>query len=318
MLLGTIAISGLAWLITGGEDLLGKTYQADTLMVSGESFGSGNDKGKTLRLRTFGEDPRFQTVSFTTENGTTVLLTGLPSSSVDGIEAIGTQGTTEKYAALIRQLADQLEKSGEISSSEAAKIRLLADKGFIIGENLGVWERVLAKCQYQSNCLMQEYSKNPALAVAHGNLATGPSSLLQTAPDAPEIQNSQVIKGPAIALYNLYESTYVGGEQIAGPALLGFLEAFGNIDRNRLSNKTQELLNYLSREINKLSILGTDAYRSPIVSKEQTPVLMDNTFIAKAVERADWEMEKPSFLVDSYSTHICHVGQGEAKGQNCQ
>jgi hypothetical protein len=203
MLLGTIAISGLAWLSKGGEDLLGKTYQADTLMGSGESFGSGNDKGKPLRLRTFGEDPRFQKVSFTTENGTTVLLTGLPSSSVDGIEAIGTQGTTEKYAALIRQLADQLEKSGEISSSEAAKIRLLADKGFII-------------------------------------------------------------------------------------------------------------------EINKLSIVGTGAYRSPIVSNEQTPVLMDNTFIAKAVEHADWEIEKPSFLVDSHSTHICHVGQGEAKGQNCQ
>jgi hypothetical protein len=324
LMLGLVAVSGAVWLLNDGESsrIIAKAYQ-------GNLMGQTQAGGQGIQIRSLGIDPTFKSYELITEKGNRILLTNFPMSAIQSIETIGPQGTTEKYAALIRQLADQLLKAGEISESEAEAIRRTSRKGLDLGSLLGDWETAVRECRGEASCLGKKYDNETQLRLIHGNLSSG--DLKQKAEkgnDVLELTVQQKIDPNTIKAYHtLFNKKYVefgDGEQVTmGLALKQFIDTFGEVNIQRLSPNAAELLKYLSGNIYFTSLLSSNAYTN---LRTQSAKMIDSATVGQFIQQQHGDTfrwpEPPSSLIRVDSTNICHLGNGkvaENQGQaNCQ
>jgi hypothetical protein len=313
MMLGLVAVGGLAWVLTPSAQESNRLAS----LFQGDSLQPGQPGGKSIQIRSLGQDPTFQSYQLVTDKGNTILLTNFPVSAIQSVEAIGTQGTTEKYAALIRQMADQLLKSGEITIDEANEIKVLADKGFDIGQKLGKWENLLKQCNHDAQCVKDFYftqtPESVEMQALHSSLSYNTVGGIQS--DGAEASGQAVL--------NLELSKYIssrdksgatqqlldaGAQMTSGAVLLDFWEARVNVAKKGLHPKIQETLDFLGDSINSIGSYSSYFIRT---SANEGKGLIDNASIAKALKAANAVgEEKPSFLVNTHSSHICTVGQG--------
>lgn len=313
ILLGLVAAGGLVWVLNPSE-LESSRFAS---LFQGERLQTGQAGEKSIQIRALGQDPSFQSYQLITEMGNSILLTNFPVSPFQSVEAIGTQGTTEKYAALIRQLADQLLKSGEISIDEANEIKILADRGFDIGQKLGKWESLLKQCNQDAQCLKDFYfTQTPEakeMQAIHSSLSYNTVGGLQA--DGAEASGQATL---SLELSKYISSRDKSGatqllldankQMTSGAVLLDFWEARVNVAKIGLHPKVQETLDFFADSINSIGSYSSYFIRT---SASEGKGLIDNASIAKALKDSNAVGEdKPSFLVNTHSSHICTVGQG--------
>jgi hypothetical protein len=103
-----IVLAVLAFALMQLPSLLQQTFR-------GAVSGQGRDK--TVQVKQFGSDPRRETLRIQLADGSFLELTDYPLALADSLETVGTDGTTEQLANLLKQLAVQLNAKGETTTA---------------------------------------------------------------------------------------------------------------------------------------------------------------------------------------------------------
>lgn len=166
-----VGIIGIVAVASAGL-FLGEDFASNGAMRLFQSDRVDKNIGGQAALvqKSFGENPLLQTVRYRTSSGKWITLPDFPKSLPALVETDGAQGSTERYIALMNQLADQLLAAGEITADDAALIRALANKGHRLAQFQSVIEQQAFRCGPDKNCL-RDAMQSEAYREAYKNLA---------------------------------------------------------------------------------------------------------------------------------------------------
>jgi hypothetical protein len=319
-LIGLVAVGGLSWALSGqfAQNGAMQVFQGKAMVSTGQGQFA-------LQTQQMGANPSLGQFSFTTEKGNKITLSNLPSNIFQSIEVNGGQGTMDQLSAGIRALAEQLLLAREIDENQANAIKLLADRGFDIGRDLGAFDNAMVNCQYQAACVQElfsgEVNNQPnSLDRIHGRLSVNSTQTLDAQsqeffsqkPLSPEGQNGiYALFGQGRYAHALGLCPPSDCSMTYGSSLSNFYEAYGRVNSLTLSQENRTVLNYLTTAIGQVSQRQSYAFRE--LAKEGQGTI-DNARIAAGVKEAldagNIKLTPPSILVNDKSAQICTVGQG--------
>ncbi|MBY0403383.1 MAG: hypothetical protein K2X66_05760, partial [Cyanobacteria bacterium] len=150
---------------------------------------SNNSAAAQVIQSGFDATPNSNTLSFDiSENGKTVHVSipNYPDSLKTGVETVGTDGTTQNYAATLKTLADTLEEEGVLTPEKAQLIRDIANTGFYLSARQAELQKGLADAPQNGGKLMVIDMSQPQPVLTPIN----PTQVLRFASPAGTIQKS--------------------------------------------------------------------------------------------------------------------------------
>jgi hypothetical protein len=259
-------------------------------------------QGGQLNLQRMGQHPNLQRIGIALPDGQWIYVDGVPKSLAQGVETLGTNGTTESLAQALRSLAEQLAEAGEISPTEAELVKKLANHGHQIAE----LERLVEQALQASGGNMQ-LLRTMTFPFDGRQIHAGEAALLlgeaeASNPNVPpflQLGFLERVTDPQLLAIN-------GDNPFMGATRHEFLETFREVQQSSgLQNEgVQSLISQLTLSIDRLS-RDFASYTYDVTKGDLPPDQLQEMLI--------------SSLSDAKSIGICHSsGQHNDTGQQCQ
>jgi hypothetical protein len=327
VLIGLVAVGGLGWVLSGQF-----AQNGAMTLFQGKAFVSSGQGKFAVQTQEMGADPTVTAFSYVTEKGNRITLSNFPRDIFNSFEVNGGQGTMDKLSAALKALAAQLLANKEIEQNQANAIIELANKGFDIGKDLGVYDQMMANCHFEARCIADRYQsatdgQQDLLHQTHGGLSVNRINLDEKTANYFSLKTLSPLAEKGLTEILGSKQTYNDFYNIEnqpstfGNGLRSFFEAFGKVDVTSMSPSSREMLRYLS------SSIAFTAHRSSFFLYEQgnSPStqsgIIDSAKVANYLTTYkpdnDFIVKRPAFLVDEQSGRICTVGQGEVQQGQC-
>jgi hypothetical protein len=327
-LIGLVAVGGLVWSIQGSF-----VQQGALSLFQGDHVVSASGGKGVIATRSFGANPYLQNLSFTTEKGTQIILPNVPIQVAASLEVDGGHGTVEKFNALLLTLADQLEKSKEIDATQAAEIRLLANRGHEIGADMAAFDQLISQCQGELACYQAAYKGGDTprgkTEDLHGRLMS--SRLDPKNPADTRVQkfyqHEMLNDAQFMARNELFEGdtlpTPAQSETFFGLGLRNFLTQYSQINTQTLSPSVRSVLQFAARQVFVIPQFDSSSARNIALQLSDGKGRMPND--KGLINRITYEKTitfvmaaPPNVMVHQNSGIICATGQGSDSGQLCR
>lgn len=271
-------------------------------MVQSHQDAGTVTQGGQLNLQRMGQHPNLQRIGIALPDGTMLYVDGVPKSLAQGVETLGTNGTTESLAQALRSLAEQLAEAGEISSADAALVAKLANHGHQIAELERLVEQAIQSSGGNPQILSAMKFPFDGRQIHIGQAAMLLGEAEANNPHVPPLLQLgflETVTDPQLLAIN-------GNNSYMGATRHEFLETFRQVQQSPdLQNEgVQSLISQLTLSIDRLS-RDFASYTYDVTKGDLAPDQFQEMLI--------------SSLSDAKAIGICHSsGQHSDTGQQCQ
>lgn len=275
------------------------------------SVGSHPDamKEAEAKVKMLGENPAFQTLTVTLDDGTRLSMPNYPTNMALAIETDGANGATEKLLASLDALIAQLESAGKLSSTESAQLKALSNSGHTLSDIMGHTEKELASFQGSKAALMNHYNIN-APNVNRENWierldwrqSVDPHAVNQYVPFSslpPQVVSQFSVLDFGKTMENR-DASYISKDYAA------FLQNYAAVEQSGVMQNSQlkAVVHDLSNQLVRVGLtLRSSIYQAGAAGVDVTP--------DKIISLTS------SSLAHSDAKGICHTGKGSDSGVQC-
>jgi hypothetical protein len=297
-----------------------------------------------LVSKMYGMNPYLTSLKLRLPNGKTIFLKNVPQNPSQMVEVDGGHGTTSQLLAVLDQLIQELERSGEDPQTLSA-LKELSNAGFSFGNSQKTIETLAQKCQSNKLCFTNEIVLANGKLLAEYNAISFSANRSVNGPiDSPYFTGNAITDSQLAALDLLYPkfiptaqnnpmNDYSPKNFLIGEGFARFLDAYKRVsDTPSQSAEVNSLVKGLAQNLFHLAYASQTA-----ASMSATWVNFEDGGKTDQLTLGSYPNETPDKLLKNQSIHmkgnlppnasdltnlhsgtVCELGQHQVAAGECR